>query len=373
VSQALAHLADFHFRFLRILSMPTTFLRVSALVASLVFTHSSQTSAEDKLTAAPEGSFSFVVIPDTQAYRGEGTKAEPESKAEVTNRIFETHVQWIARNLEAHHIQFVSHVGDIVDIDRDAEWRVARACMDQIHGKVPYGISVGNHDMTSAGDSSLFQKYFPKSRFESFDWYGGAYAGSPSDPRHSGNNANSYQLFNAGGLDFVFLHLECNAPDDVLEWANSLLETHKNRRAFITCHMGWGPRAKPKAVEEFITAPKGRMEWSKIHGKRGNTPQQLWEKCYRKHSNLVAVFSGDQSRTQAIRAATAGEHGNIIHEIMQDYGSGWLRLYRFVPGENRIDAFTFDPTSEVLCEGTKLVPARTEHQFSMPYQMTGAK
>jgi len=167
----------------------------------------------ETLTVAPNGSFSFVLIPDTQAYRGSGTKSQPDSQAPVTNEIFASHTQWIAENMDRQRIAFVSHVGDIVDKDIDEQWSVARACMDQLHGRVPYGISVGNHDMTSQGDSTLFQKYFPANRFESCEWYAGCFRGSSLGPHISGNNANSYQLLSVAGLDIVFLHLECNAPE----------------------------------------------------------------------------------------------------------------------------------------------------------------
>ena len=344
-------------------------LRSVAIICLVLTGLSGFAFGADKLGEPPVGAFSIVVIPDTQAYKGAGTKSQPESTDPVTNAIFEAHVRWISENLQRQRIAFVSHVGDIVDIDNDNEWKVARACMDRLHGKVPYGISVGNHDMTSKGDSSLFQKYFPASRFQEFPWYGGCFAGSSQGVQISGNNANSYQLFSVEGMNFVFLHLECNAPDDVVEWANGILEKYADRRALITSHMGWGPEAKPKQVEEFITGPKGRMQWVKIHGARGNSPQQLWEKCYRKHKNLVAVFSGDQSRTQAIHAATPGDHGNLIHEVLQDYGSGWLRLVRFVPSENRVEFITFDPRTEALCTGTKLVPQAAEHQFQIEYAM----
>ncbi len=319
----------------------------------------------EQLTSAPPGTFSIVVIPDTQAYKGGGIGKSTDRNEPITNPIFQAHTSWIVKNLDRQKIAFVSHVGDIVDVNEPGQWKIARQCMDQIHGKVPYGISVGNHDMTSRGDSSLFQQYFPSERFSEFPWYGGCYTGSEAAPHLSGNNANSYQFFTACGIDFLFLHLECNAPDDVITWANETIQQHPDRRVFITTHMGWGPRFRPKSSEGFISAPKGRMEWSKIHGTRGNSPQQLWEKCYRHHPHLIAVFSGDQSRTQAYQATTLGDHGNHIHELLQDYSSGWLRLYRFFPDENRVDAITFHPSSEELCEGVKLVPDRNQHQFSL--------
>ena len=328
-----------------------------------------ETRAVEKLGPAPDDSFSIVLIPDTQAYKGAGTKSQPDSREQITNKIFQDHTEWIAENIDRQNIVFVSHVGDIVDKNVDEQWEVAQACMNKLHGKIPYGISVGNHDMTSSGDSSLFQKYFPQSRFEHFDWYAGSYAGSPMGKHISGNNANSCQLFSVGDIDFIFLHLECNAPDDVLGWANDLLKRYADRTAFITSHMGWGPRVIPKDNDEYITGEKGRMTWLKIHGKRGNTPQQMWEKCYRLHANLVAVFSGDQSRTQAFQAATVGDHGNMVHEFMQDYGSGWLRMYRFTPLKSRVrgEAITFNPRTEELCEGVSLVPARQGHQFEFEF------
>jgi Calcineurin-like phosphoesterase. len=351
--------------------------RIFLLICCVLGQLASLGVAADLVSPAPADSFTIAVIPDTQMY------VDPEGKRkasgdDLSNPIFSAIVQWIVNHKDEQNIVFVSHVGDIVDKNNHDQWKIARELMNVIHGKIPYGISVGNHDMTSAGDSSLFQQYFPRSSFEEFSWYGGSYENSSRGPRFSGNNANSYQLFSAGGLDFVFLHLECNAPDDVVEWANSVLQKHSDRKALITTHMGWGPLEKPKENKEYQTAQKGRMKWSKIHGEHGNSPQQLWEKCYSRHPNLVAVFSGDQSRSQAIHAATPGEHGNIIHEFLSDYmqataDGGWLRLYRFFPEENRVQAITVHPVKGTLCEGTKLLPDPKHHQFEASVQLTPEK
>src|SRR5690606_21799936 len=115
-------------------------------------------------------------------------------------------------------------------------------------------------------------------------------------------------LFSAEGLDFVFLHLECNAPDDVLAWADEVLERHPDRHALVTTHMDLGPLEKPTQNRGYFDDPKGRMRWVKIHGPRGNSPQQMWDKCFRKHKHLVAIFSGDQSRTTAMYLPTSADH-----------------------------------------------------------------
>ena len=333
------------------------------------FAEASISDVRDGLPPAPDGSFSIVVIPDTQHYRGVGTKGAGEDAGPLTNQVFDGWTDWIAANLERQRIVLVSHVGDIVDINNRAQWALARRCMDKLHGRVPYGISVGNHDMAADGNASLFQEVFPKSRFSAFKWYGGCFDKPVDTHAISGNNANSVQLFEVDGVQFVALHLECNAPDDVLKWANSILRRYGDRHAMITTHMGLGPRDKPITAQDYFDAPKGRMTWTKRHGNRGNSPQQMWDKCFKLHENLFLVCCGDQSRTQAMRQESIGQHGNTVHELLSDYGASGLRVMRFIPAENLIEVRTWDPIKRVLCESTQIVKDRNQHQFTLSYEM----
>jgi hypothetical protein len=318
---------------------------------------------------APQGTFSIAVIPDTQHYRDAQEGADNPDKTTVTNDVFRSYVDWIAGNIGRQRIVFATHVGDIVDVNNHQQWSIARQMMDRLHGNVPYGISVGNHDMVRSGDSTLFQTYFPASRFEDFEWYGDCFHSPAGRSATSGNNANSFQLFSAESLDFIILHLECNAPDDVLAWANSILEQHSDRRAMVTTHMGLGPRDKPKRADDYFTAPKGRMTWKKCHGDRGNSPQQMWDKCFCKHAHLFLICCGDQSRTQAMYQSSKGNNGNIVHEVLSDYGSHGQRLMRFLPRQNRIEVRTWNPQVSEFCTGTKIVPDVNQHQFQLDYRM----
>lgn len=322
------------------------------------------------LDPAPEGSFTVVVIPDTQGYFGEATKRTPESKDPVTNPVFEKHVKWVTQNLQAQRIVFVSHVGDIVDRNVEPEWRVARQWLDHLHGVVPYSLTVGNHDMKGNGDSSLYQRYFGAERFRNFPWYGGSFEPARPSSERSGNNANSYQLFSAEGVDFIHLSLECNAPDDVLAWADALLTQHAKRKALITTHMDLGVIDHPKTKEGYIHDPKGRMTWTKNHGSHGNSAVKMWDKLYRKHAHLGFIFCGDQSRCTALTQQNKGDHGQTIHALLSDYtSSGPLRLYRFFPAENRVQVITYDTTLNELTESTEHIKERGAHQFSLPYSM----
>ena len=323
-----------------------------------------------EFTSAPAGSFTIAVIPDTQAYRGRDTKSDPTSDEDVRNPIFQTITDWIAKNREQQNIVFVSHVGDIVDKNVPEQWAVARQCMDRIHGVIPYGMTVGNHDMVSSGDSSLFQMYFPESRFKDFDWYGGSFHPLRSEPKVSGNNANSFQRIHAAQLDLLHLNLECNAPDDVLAWANEIIASHAMHRVIITTHMNLGPIQRPTTSQGYISDSKGRMEWKKCHSKRGNTAVQMWDKCFKRHKNLFLICSGDQSRSQAMHLSAQGDQGNVVHSCLSDYGSdGSLRLYRFVPLENRVNVITYNTGRDQLTQTTKQVPEERDHQFSFAYSM----
>ena len=340
-------------------------LWMGMVLGILTLAAGAQQPGGETLSEAPPGTFTVAVIPDTQRYLGPGTGREEEAEA-VSNPAFDTRTRWLAEHLEAQRIVFVSHMGDIVDKNEHVQWRIARENMDRFHGRVPYGISVGNHDMVRDGNSTLFQEYFGAERFSGMPWYGGSYAGHPEEgPAFSGNNANSYQLFSAEGLDFLILHLECNAPEDVLAWADGVLEVHRNRLAIITTHMYLGGIERRGAEE-----PQGRMQWKKVHGERGNTPQELWEKSFRKHPNLFLVLCGDQSASITHHQTSEGAQGNAVHEILTDYprtadDSDWLRLLRFHPAEGKLEVWTYSPAQDRLCDGLAHVPAWNDHQFTL--------
>ena len=346
------------------------FPRATAIRASLIlacFLAGAGGPVSAGLDAPPPGSFTIVVIPDTQGYRGSGAKATPGSREPLTNSVFLNHTRWIAENRGEQNIVFVTHVGDIVDINREDQWQVARECLDRLHGVVPYSLTVGNHDMGSDGDASLFQRFFPEERFRRFEWYAGGYAHPRADQQVSAGMVNSHQLFSAGGLDFVHLSLECNAPDDVVAWADAVLARFSDRLALITTHMDLGPIEKPASGEGYFSDPKGRMDWIKIHGPRGNSPADLWRKLYSRHANVRIVFSGDQSRTESWTLSSPGPDGSPVHALMSDYtSSGPLRLIRFLPASEEIQVLTYDTTRHEKVTSTRLRPESSAHSFTLP-------
>lgn len=318
---------------------------------------------KDPLPALPKDAFTIVVIPDTQNYLG---------KDPVTNPNLAAQVDWILKHVQDQNIVFVTHVGDIVNKNVPEQWAVAKQHLQKLHGQVPFSLSVGNHDMTAIGNARLFQQHFPASDFSKYLWYTGSYERNTQDgdAEFSINNVNSAQRFSAGGIDFIHLSLECNAPDDVLAWAGQQLKLHQDRHAIITTHMDLGVLKHPKTKQGFVDDPKGRMRWTKNHGERGNSAEKMWEKLYRHHSNLKLILCGDQSRVTALRLTLKGEAGNEVTSLLSDYQ--WqpvLRLMRFIPSHEQIDVLSYDVVQQVLVDETTYVKDKDQHQFQLKYPM----
>jgi hypothetical protein len=131
--------------------------------------------------------------------------------------------------------------------------------------------------------------------------------------------------------------------------------------------MDLGIIEKPKTDKGFIEDAKGRMNWVKIHGARGNTGEQMWDKLYRKHPNLHLILCGDQSRVTSLRRADNADDGHVIHALLSDYMSQpVLRLMRFLPQANRIDVLTLEVPTQRLVYSTRYVPDTAQHQFTLP-------
>ena len=340
-----------------------TFVFTSAVVA--VFAAASLASANpDKLPPLPDGAFTYAVIPDTQSYDGEGRHTKggrAPGSGPTTNPKFDAIVNWLADNAKKENILFVSHTGDITDMNNDFQWRFASNAMARLDGVVPYAISPGNHDMKPSGDSSLFQKYFPASRYEGKDWYAGTFCGFTNSVGEfvSGGNANTICLFGGENEKFAVVTLECNAPDPVLEWAAKELERYPDRHVIVATHQDIGAAKHQNARLIYNQTKKltkeelagytpdlsilGRMEWHKRHGKDGNSGKGIWEKFTSRQKNAFLCVSGDQGMVKITRVDEKGVHGNMVYSLMQDTGAGFIRIFRFVPSKGVIRCYTIDP------------------------------
>ncbi|MBQ7339156.1 MAG: metallophosphoesterase [Clostridia bacterium] len=280
------------------------------------------------------GEYSIAVIPDIQ----ELSAIYPHKLNTIT--------QWIADNKEKENILFAIDLGDVTwnghtgdTLSSNSEFQNARNAFDMLtEVGIDYSICYGNHDYTPAGrDTSMFNKYFPLSLFQSFDSYGGTMYEDKSD--------NTYYTFKGGNTDYLVLAIEYNPDNKTISWANEVVTAHPNHKVIVTTH-GYmqGDSAKTPAEENELAPAVGA--------------DRLWNQLLKKHENIIMLICGHAwSKTYSgdlVMRQDKGEHGNTVYQIManaQDIdamrgGVGMLLMLRFSEDGNVIDFNWFSPVSK---------------------------
>lgn len=306
-------------------------------------------------TGGPD--FTLAVIPDTQNY---GSVARSPIMFQQT--------QWLVANRTNLNLAFVSHLGDIVGTSSSAtQWGYANQAMGTLdNAGQPSSVVPGNHDFDDqaqgTGPATLYRQTFPPSRYAQASWnspaasYGG-YLGQNlfgPDPVNR-ENLDNFALFTAGGLDFLVLNLEFNAPDYAIDWAKKVLAAHPQRRAIVVTH-------------SFIDITGTRPTTLQRPG--GNSPAQMWDKLVAPTCSIFMVLSGhfhDGDQSEA-RRTDNNACGQPVIQAVSDYqdrangGNGWLRYYTFKPSLNQIQAVTYSPYLNA-------VETDADSAFTLPYSM----
>lgn len=285
--------------------------------------------------------WTVVALPDTQKY------------AEDKSTYGKDQTQWIADNADAENIVFASHEGDVVEHgDIDAEWQYMDEVMATLDGVVPYATVAGNHDYATLWDrqssSTKYKEYFGPSRYDGRDWFGGT---GPTNGDENRDDLNSYQLFSAGGYDFLHLALEWEPPGSVddpstpLGWAQSVLDQYPDRPTIVTTHsyLRDTPKRRTRNVQEANDV--------------GNTGQTLWQDLISPNDQVFMVLCGhwheDDGETHQV---STNDTGSSVYELLANYqsrangGNGLMRRVEFRPGAgedgpDRIQVRTFSPST----------------------------
>jgi hypothetical protein len=311
-------------------------------------------SADDGL-----GRFTVVALPDTQIYVDD----HPE--------MFEAQTQWIADNAEELDIQFVTHLGDVVDNGpNERQWANARAALDiLVDAGVRHGIAMGNHDnqygdfeygygpdvddscsgwlsdIDCAGEH--FLAAVGPDRFEGEDWYVGA---SPS-------GLSSYQSFEFAGHEFGWLHLEVDPRADEREWAQGVLDDHRGALVHMTTHRYLYDYRIVDIMPDPLPMLTGGRNNALIHSLGGQeliytdsvSADDLFEEFVAVNSSIYMVQCGHVD--SEYRQTSENAAGLDVTEIMTDFqsfhpmgGDGWLKLLTYDLDAGTIEVRTYSPT-----------------------------
>jgi hypothetical protein len=162
-----------------------------------------------------------------------------------------------------------------------------------------------------------------------------------------GDVANTYHLFNAGGIDWIVLALEWAPRNETVQWANDLLAKHPQRKAILVTHA-----YLYDDNTRYDFARKGNAQTGNPHGSASGVPvndgEELWQKLVRKN-NVAFVFSGHICLTGVGYLASKNDRGKTTHQMEVDYqarplgGEAYLRILEFLPDGKTVHAKSYSP------------------------------
>ena len=287
-----------------------------------------------------------MVLPDTQAY----------TLSDAHEFIVGQQTRWIRDYRADLNTAFVAQVGDLVESHpSDPMWQRASTHLKVLDDAgIPNAVLPGNHDMDVAtGEAAKFDEYFPPSRYERSAWtpstsqYGG-YLGQNlygPDPVDRGNK-DSFSVFSAGGMHFLVLSLEYEAPDDALAWAQKVIDNNPDRRVIVSTH-------------GFIDTDDRRGSFTTRTDPGTNSAPQIWDKLIFPNCNIFMVVNGHwTSRTDP----TDGE------------GRRTRRPMRAASPSTSCSATTrVDPTAaRAGCATTRSTPRRTRSRRAPTRRSSGS-
>ena len=290
------------------------------------------------LGAAPAAAQQFTVIglPDTQNY------------SENFPAIYYDQTQWVASSLTALNVAFVNHYGDLVQHgDIVAEWQVADQAQATLDATgIPNSVTPGNHDVLPSGSSGEpyipqnYKAFFPPSRYDFQPWYGG----------HSPSGMSSFQVWAGGDRAFLSISVEVDTPLAELEWAQGVLDRHRDKPTIFTTHRYLQDAEDYTAGVPIVPSGRYPSIWYEIEGvytPNGIQSGQLWDWFLRRNPAVFMVNCGHFH--EEYRQTSTNVYGLPVHEILADYqddpngGNGWLRYYELDLAANSIDAESYSP------------------------------
>ncbi|MFC7386070.1 metallophosphoesterase [Sphaerisporangium rhizosphaerae] len=262
--------------------------------------------------------FSIVHYTDTQ-YLSEGAVEQetPEERA-VWESAYSRVVDWIKENKDPRKISYVAHTGDLIEnnIRKPADEATQREVVGEFEvsskqqrvlddAGIPNGVIAGNHDNQSGtedGPDAIYNTYYGPRRYQDAaqGWQHAEYGG----PWKEGDNQNHYDLFSAGGLDFVVVGLSYGVTREEAEWADSVFKKFPGRNGILLSHDYLVPSTDPDGRGAAFSAPDGSM---------------LYKTVVEKNPNVFLILAGHEHGVGTNVKPKVGQVGKGVVELLADY------------------------------------------------------
>lgn len=282
--------------------------------------------------------YSFAILGDPQ------TVIEYEVKNQNKYKGFTNMFTWITKNRESRKIEYLLCLGDTIDTlytypasynpiyNNRVEWEKARTNFKKLNGILPYMVVRGNHD-----DEIGYHTYICTTEYQNQilkdangNEVGGFYYDSSKTATMGNSMSNCYRKLEVGNHKYLMLGLDFSigdskSGDDVIAWANGIIEANPDYKVIISVHAyldSNGNRIRGDISQS--NADRTETEAFFFSGNR------LWDSLIKKHSNVFMVFSGHISVDDPVVTKETGTNGNQIINILVDpqatYEEGKLPL-----------------------------------------------
>jgi hypothetical protein len=241
----------------------------------------------------------LVALPDTQFYSDNATRF-PQ---------FLQQTNFIKDFRAAYNIQFVSHLGDIVQNGSVlTEWQRADQAidvLDTIVPELPYSLVPGNHDYATTGNKATlavnYVNNFGPARFAGKPWYIGS----------TSNGWNHAQIITIGGRQYLHLALEwlpaslVAGQDDAIAWAQSIIDANPNVPTILSTH--------EYIIDDFA-----------VTNGRSAGGEAIWQQLVRNNNQIFMTLNGhfhrgpDGDDGERYEVAT-NNFGRPVHQLLSDY------------------------------------------------------
>lgn len=325
----------------------TFFQNLKEHVETVRLSQAPAVSPTQSVDSRTPGSWSIIVLPDTQNYVDSVNPSRPE--------LFTSQTEWVAQQQAALNIQFTLHLGDITQTNVPLEWERARTSMNVLDGVVPYSIVAGNHDYGVRGSAAtrdtLFSDFFPPAKFAGRPTFGGT--------MEPGKMDNNYHLFGVGDDKWMVVSLEWSPRNKTVQWAEEIVAAHPDRRVILITHA-----YLYYDDTRYDWAGKGTAQsWSPGFYGTANDPdgwndgEMLWQKLVSRHRNIAMTINGHVLEDGLGFLSSAGAGGTQVQQMLvnfqmrDDGGEGYLRILEIQPDGVTVRVRDYSPALDRFLPG----------------------
>jgi hypothetical protein len=294
-----------------------------------VFTLNNLDYQHEAAFASIDSDFTIILFPDIQ------------TMVESYPSIWMTMPKWVSENKTKLNIKAVIGLGDNVNVCNDKQMVIARNGWNIIDNTgLPYIICIGNHDYDFCTDgwgrvgskaSTLFNKYFGINTFKRKTWFGSAYQDSTQ---------NSYINFTIGGQKYLILNLEFYPRNEILTWAQDIINNNSDAKIIIATHAYLLP-------DGSLSSYNNLNIYNLLNDNAG---QQMWDKFVKVNPSIFLVVNGHYGNDSSITSAylnSSGVKGNTVNQLFVNHqydtlgGCGFMQILKFHPLLRTIETCTY--------------------------------